>query len=499
MGLVWSIAPAIVLAFTGASAAAGDRPPSALWSALGAEYDRTREALAGGSAAPDSAQRLYDAGRDLALALPDSTSPRCDGTLRALRALARDAVAAAEWHDRRSPRLRDRALARAARSVRAVEGRPPSCADAPARTVPRPALLLSPRDGEAFNGVVSARVPAGAESARVSVDGAPRRDLPVSGRKAVTFVIGAEVSHIERLQVAFLGAGGRILGSDSVARVTRLPDGALDPAGPVRADPALDREMRSAARAFTGTSAIWVASLRAGRRGSWNADSRFPAASTVKLGVLAAAARRHASGESRDAVLHELESIAGWSSNLAANRLLRLLGDGDLARGRAVVERELRRLGAVRSTYPGAYRAGTARRGGRGGEGGEQVEPPLVSTRVTTARDLGQLLETVHRAAAEEAAAVRAGGLRPRDARLLIGLLLRATGTGENAGLISPFLPAETLLAQKNGWLSTAQHTAAIVYGPRGPAVCVVLAYRPGLTLREAQELGARVARRCGR
>ena len=38
--------------------------------------------------------------------------------------------------------------------------------------------------------------------------------------------------------------------------------------------------------------------------------------------------------------------------------------------------------------------------------------------------------------------------------------------------------------------------TAAIVYLPRGPKIVVVLAYdRPKLELRDAQALGARVAR----
>ena len=47
--------------------------------------------------------------------------------------------------------------------------------------------------------------------------------------------------------------------------------------------------------------------------------------------------------------------------------------------------------------------------------------------------------------------------------------------------------------ARKHGWLRAARHTAAIVFGPRGPVVIVLLTYRDGLTAPEAQRLGRRV------
>ena len=41
-------------------------------------------------------------------------------------------------------------------------------------------------------------------------------------------------------------------------------------------------------RGFRGWAGFWVHDLRTGRTAGWNADARFPAASTVKLGALAA-------------------------------------------------------------------------------------------------------------------------------------------------------------------------------------------------------------------
>ena len=54
----------------------------------------------------------------------------------------------------------------------------------------------------------------------------------------------------------------------------------------------------------------------------------------------------------RSAYAYDLRALAGWSSNLATNRLLRRFGVGAAADG-------LRRLDARRSTFPGEYIVGT--------------------------------------------------------------------------------------------------------------------------------------------
>ena len=48
-----------------------------------------------------------------------------------------------------------------------------------------------------------------------------------------------------------------------------------------------------------------------------------------------------------------------------------------------------------------------------------------------------------------------------------------------NVGLVRPFVSPGTPVAQKNGWLHDARHTAAIVYLPNGPKIVVVLTYAP--------------------
>jgi beta-lactamase class A len=232
-------------------------------------------------------------------------------------------------------------------------------------------------------------------------------------------------------------------------------------------DGALAAKLHAVAAGFSGEAAVWVHDLRTGRAAGVGADDRYPAASTVKLGVLVAAIARYGVTA---AVAHDLAAMSSWSSNLAANRLWRLVG------GDAAVEATLRRLGAAASTYPGPYRAGTSR-----------SAPPLVSRRVTTARDLGRVLARLHGAALGRRADLRAAQLTQYEARVALGLLMAGD---DREGALVPPVPA----AQKHGWLRSARHTAAILYGSHGPVVAVLLLYREGIRADAAQRLGRRVA-----
>lgn len=267
--------------------------------------------------------------------------------------------------------------------------------------------------------------------------------------------------------------------STSLPGIGQLPRTAFTTPTP-RPDGALARRLAAIGAGFPGYAAISVTDLAGRRAASWNATARFPAASTVKLGVIAAALARYR-GRERAAVAHDLRAIATWSSNLAANRLAARLGT-------AAVEGALHRLGATSSSYTGAYRAGSSRHG-------RLTEPPLVSQRVTTAHDLDSILRTLLRAASGWRSAIATAEVSRADARTALALLLGADGRGDNAGLVGPFVPGGIRVAQKNGWISSARHTAAIVFTTRGPVIVVVLTYREGLSQPAAQALGRQVVR----
>ena len=174
-------------------------------------------------------------------------------------------------------------------------------------------------------------------------------------------------------------------GFRSTAPLAPLPQAAAG-VGPRRPDATLARRLAAAAASANGAVGIWVHDLTTGRYAGYEAETRFAAASTVKLGALVAGLRASPRVE-RSRWWYDVRQIGFWSSNLGANRLLAKLGYGAVADG-------LRRLGMTSSTYPGPYRATTAYR------------PPGPHTRVTTAHDLGRALHRLH-----------AGCARRRDGR----------------------------------------------------------------------------------
>ncbi len=217
--------------------------------------------------------------------------------------------------------------------------------------------------------------------------------------------------------------------------------------------------------------------LRTGRVAGVNEELRFPAASTVKLAVLAAALRDDRRPE-RSPLFYDAEQIGAWSSNLGANRIVARLGLTAVGEG-------LRRLGMTSSSYPGLYRAGTA------------TGPPGAHARVTTVRDLGRALFRIHAAALGRPWALRATGLTQPQAAAGRAILLGSQRVGDNAGLLRRWLGGIPL-AQKHGWISDVRLTAAIAYRRAGPVIVVVAGYRPGVTLGEAQLLARDVLRAAG-
>jgi beta-lactamase class A len=458
-------------------AVAGDRELlSALDAGLGPTGFASR-AAAGGS--PGLVQGHYDRARDLQerirSAAPFSVSCHALGGWAGRYAAAE--VASAEGFDRLDPvRARKyRAVAASAR-VRLVSARR-SCRVGRARAGAGPPVLLEPRPWAASFGQIIARAPAGADAAMLYVDGAAAGSLSIAGGVAR----GRLVRQPGRtnVEVRFTRAGAGI-GLARSRGVWLLPDTASAPVRAATVDPAWQAKVREATSRFSGISSVWIHDLSTGRAASWNAGALFPAASTVKLGVLVEAVRRMGSQPEASAMFHDAQAIGGWSSNLAANRLVRRVG------GPAAVQRALRRMGATSSTYTGPYTVATERPAIAAPD-----PPPRVSGRVTTAVDLGTVMRVLHEAAVGEGGALAATGMTRTQARLVLGLLLSSEAAGDNLGLFRESLGAGVPAAQKQGWISSARHSAAVIYTSRGPVVVVALTYRPRLTRAVAARLGA--------
>ena len=442
---------------------------------------------------PDAVQRLYDTAREVEAGLSGVTpTPACRSLYDALLAVARGSVRAAEGVDRSSEPMRLAGGRRVAAGLAAARRARAACpagirtaAGPRAEAAPQP--LLAPRDGEAFFGEVRLAVPPGTRRLDLRRRGrlVLRLDDPPAGTRELGLPATSETGR-GTLEVTLRGQDGTSRGR--AERTWLLPSAAAQSATRERPDPSLDARLARIAASFPGYAGVYVHDLASGRTAGWNAGARFPAASTVKLGVLAAALHRFGPRPEQSQYLHDMRALAAWSSNLAANRLLRALGSGDEARGRRVVEATLRRLGARASTYPGPYRVGTSR-------SSSPLAPPTISARTTSAADLGRMLTVLHAAAAGNRRAQSSSGLAEHEARVAIALLLDSEPAGDNAGLFRPWLSPGMPAAQKQGWITAARHSAAVVYGRRGPVVVVLLTYREGLGLHEARELGHQVVR----
>jgi Beta-lactamase enzyme family len=261
----------------------------------------------------------------------------------------------------------------------------------------------------------------------------------------------------------------------------------LVPHLPTRQDTALEAKLARLGSSFDGQVGIFVEDLDTGSYAGWNDQARLPAASTVKIGVIAEGIRRfgYGPGSPIDA---DLRAIGQWSSNLAANRVFTLVG------GVGPIEAALHRLGMFSSTYPEPYALSPSEKPKKP----KRAKKPARATaglsigghtRVTTARDLARALFRLQAAAAGQPWAIAATELSADQARAALGYLSLAD---PGASLFS--FPAGTSHAEKDGWIDDVRASAALVYGPRYARIVVVLAYRPGVTLADGRALGARVS-----
>jgi beta-lactamase class A len=462
-------------------ALAGDRELLRVLDAgLGPTVSASR-AAAGGS--PSLVQRHYDRARDLQEAVrragPFSVSCHSLGGWSARYAAAE--VAAAEELDRLDPAGARRQRQAAAAARKRITAARRACRPGAARAANGTPTLVDPRPGAVTFGDVVARAPVGADGATLYANGAVAGPLMLTAGVARARLTGGSGRYT--LEVRF-ARKGLTMGIARSTGVWLLPASAADPARAPVLDESLQTGLRAATTGFDGIAGVWLEDFRTGRAAAWNAGAKFPAASTVKLGVLVEALRRMGPHPEASALFHDVRGLATWSSNLASNRLLGKVG------GSAAVQRALARMGATSSTFTGPYIVATER---------PPVDapqpPPRVSGRVTTAYDLGAVLSTLHDAARGDPAALDRTRLTRTQARLALGLLLSSEPAGDNLGLFREALGPSVLAAQKHGWISSARHSAALIYTERGPVVLVLLTYRSGLTRPQAARLGADLVR----
>jgi beta-lactamase family protein len=348
--------------------------------------------------------------------------------------------------------------------------------------------LDSPWAAEASFGRIRVSVPAGATSAALYLGDRRIAAKAADGDRGMAFRLAVRPGPYD-VRVRF-EREGRLVRRDESRDVWLLRPSAEVARRERRRDAGLAASFASLGSRFPGYAAVWVQDVATGRAAGWNSDAPFPAASTVKLGVLVAALHRYGPRPERSSAWPLIRDLAVWSSNDASNKLLVLLG-GSEAEGSRIAQEAMHRMGATSSTFTGNYRLGTSR-----GTRPLRDAPrplPILTFRRTTAHDLGRILYELHAASLGNGLALRRTRLSLHEARVGLGLLLSSTSSGQYVGLVRPSVGPALPLAQKQGWTTKIRHTAAITYGPAGPRIFVILTYSPSLNPGTSAALGSSV------
>jgi hypothetical protein len=355
--------------------------------------------------------------------------------------------------------------------------------------------LTAPLAYEANPGIIQGTAPRGATRLRVLADGRSVRVLLLtSGRRAfLVGPIGLPPRDLT-LEVEAL-AGSRVLARARVEHVFGLPAAAAQVAPPRTIDGAVQHSVAGLPARTGVTSAAWIRDLSTGRTAAYNAGAHFPAASTIKLGILLGVLARDDADPLRSSAWSQERDLVLRSSNLAANALLPRAGGAD------AVDALLDGLGATGTFTCCPYllepgeRARSAQRARRLPLPPAAIvdQPAFPCCKYTTAHDLGTLLVSLMLASTGHGPAHRLG-ITAREARVALWLLIHAG----YPGLVRP--SSAFPVGHKAGWLPDMQHDAALVFAPHGTLVAVFMNYSPGgvsyTRVREAARTVVRLALR---
>lgn len=346
--------------------------------------------------------------------------------------------------------------------------------------------VVAPGPREVSFGTVAGRVSPGTHRVVVSVDGKTVGSARVRG---VRFELEVDLPPRD---IAVDVVAEDALGNSAARRVgpvLGLPRPTRATAARPRLDAALARKIDRLVDDFAGIAAVYVENLRTGAGAAWNAKARFPAASTVKVGiaidVLRALAERPPPRSELDRLLHDMLVD---SDNDAANTLLAWLG-GSQAAGADGVNATLRAIGLSDTELYGGYLTAAS---------AEPIplrveDEPTFAGKYTTAYDLARLFRALHLGALGRGplAGRLAGRFTPQDARFLLFVLAHSADTGK----LDRHLTDDAVVPHKGGWLTEARHDSGLVYARDGVFVTAVMTWTGAQAGDASDELAARVAR----
>jgi hypothetical protein len=350
-------------------------------------------------------------------------------------------------------------------------------------------VITAPAPRQTSFGIIRGRVGEGTVRVVVKVGQTVKLDTPVWER-GFRFQISLPPRDVTVRVIAYDAAGNSK--STAVGPVFGLPAAAYPSPIVGSEDTVLADQIRTLAKGFPGTAAVFVQDLRTGEGAAWNARARFQAASTLKLGI-AIEVLRVLGGIPRPGT--HLASLFWkmlvFSDNQAANDLEVWLG-GSTTAGAARVTATLRALHLYDSNMWGGYIIGTAST--RPIPLRIESQPPyFVGGKYSTAWDLARIHRYLHRATVGQGALLRLPGrFSAADARYMLYVLAHVRDPGKLDRYIGA--RADVAVLHKAGWIIHARHDTGLVYWHNGAFVVAVMTWN-GVAAGSASDiLAGRVA-----
>jgi len=350
-----------------------------------------------------------------------------------------------------------------------------------------PPALEQPAPYQVSYGLVTGRAGTGAKVVVVSANGRVLAARKLRGPR-IWLRVPLPTGDLS-LRVVTVGSSGR-RSSRVVRHVFGLPAAARPRAAAARNDRALARRLHRLAGAHRGTAGFYVQSLTTGAGAAWNAQARFPAASTLKLGIAAAVLARFSGIPPPGSWLEErLRELIVPSDDQAANDLLVWLA-GSTSAGGQRVNALMRSIGLVDSIMYGGYLVRSL-----SGRIPVRVErqPAFGVGKYTTAHDMAGLWRALWLATENRGPLRRAQpGLTRADARYLLWLTAHVRDDPKLDSRVTR--AADVAVLHKAGWISTARHDTGLVFWRGGVFVAGVMTWNGNGVGRSSDVLAGRVA-----
>jgi len=251
------------------------------------------------------------------------------------------------------------------------------------------------------------------------------------------------------------------------------------PAGPPTLDD-LAAVLNTFTSDFPGFAAIYVQDLATGQEGTVDVDVAFSGMSTMKVAIVTTLFSRMEGVD--DVEIGQLIDYAlGESNNVAANGVLRRVGNGDIFAGGQRVTEFMRGLGYVNSFIQTGYddKSTVAQIPTAANQRTDWDTEPDTHLQSTPA-DMGRLLADVYRCTQAEGKLLEVypDALTPEECKTILFYLSH----DEFTELIWAGLPRpdEAWVVHKHGFVNDAHSDLALIWGPTGPYVLSVYLYRRG-------------------